>query len=178
MTHTDWGECLDTIRSMTGYCFFLGDSITGLLEIQEAANSSKVLIRGRILSLSSATCELQLLLFLLQDLSITFPNSRWSDAIIKVPCTSQPNPFFKRGPSISRLFSCYPWEMYGWINATATFIHHWPNWRPLHQKFTSQAFSEICFQVGIDCSFPTHDTRGDITHILVGYWFNRFICLL
>ena len=72
MTHTDWGECLDTIRSMTGYCFFLGDSVTGLLEIQEAANSGKVLIRGTILSLSSATCELQLLLFLLQDLSITF----------------------------------------------------------------------------------------------------------
>ena len=165
---TDWGGCLDTNHSMTGYCFFLGDSVTGLLEIQEASNSGKVLIWGRILSLSSATCELQLLLFLLQDLSITFPNSRWSDAIIKVPCTSQPNPFFKRGPSISRLFSCYPWEMYGWINATATLIHHWPNWRPLHQKFTSQAFLEICFQAGIDCSFPTRGTRGDITHILVG----------
>jgi len=90
---TDWGGSLDTNHSMTGYCFFLGDSITGLLEIQEAANSSKVLIRGRILSLSSATCELQLLLFLLQDLSITFPNNWWSDAITKVPCTSQPNPF-------------------------------------------------------------------------------------
>ena len=74
-----------------------------------------------------------------------FPNSWWSDAIIKVLCTSQPNPFFKRGQSISRLFSCYPWKMYGWINATATLIHHWPNWRPIHQKFTSQAFSEICF---------------------------------
>lgn len=72
MTHTDWGECLDTIRSMTGYCFFLGDSVIGLLEIQEAANSGKVLIRGTILSLSSATCELQLLIFLLQDLSFTF----------------------------------------------------------------------------------------------------------
>lgn len=60
---------VDTRRSVSGYCFFLGDSLVcwrSKKQLTVAKSSSEAEYR----SLGSATCELQWLYYLLQDLNI------------------------------------------------------------------------------------------------------------
>lgn len=67
---SDWAGCPDSKRSISGYCFFLGDSLISWRSKKQmivARSSSEAEYRA----LASATCELQWLCFLLADLGIT-----------------------------------------------------------------------------------------------------------
>jgi hypothetical protein len=68
----DWAGCLDTRRSISGQCFFLGHSLISWRtkkQITVSRSSSEAEYRA----LASATCELQWILYLLQDLHISCP---------------------------------------------------------------------------------------------------------
>lgn len=71
---SDWGGCPDSRKSVSGYCFFLGSSLISWRSKKQttvARSSSEAEYRA----LASATCELQWLTFLLQDLHITCTRS-------------------------------------------------------------------------------------------------------
>ncbi|CAJ2636545.1 unnamed protein product [Trifolium pratense] len=66
----DWAGCKDSRRSISGHCFFLGQSLISWRtkkQITVARSSSEAEYRA----LASATCELQWLVYLLQDLHVT-----------------------------------------------------------------------------------------------------------
>jgi hypothetical protein len=66
----DWAGCVDTRRSTSGYCFFIGTSLISWRAKKQhtvARSSSEAKHR----SLASAVCELQWLLYLLHDLNAT-----------------------------------------------------------------------------------------------------------
>lgn len=66
----DWAGCLDKRKSVTGQCFFLGNSVISWRtkkQITVSRSSSEAEYRA----LASATCEIQWFLYLLNDLHIT-----------------------------------------------------------------------------------------------------------
>jgi hypothetical protein len=66
----DWAGCIDTRKSTSGYCFFIGTSLISwrAKKQQTIARSSS---EAKYRSLASAVCELQWLLYLLNDLNVT-----------------------------------------------------------------------------------------------------------
>lgn len=66
----DWAGCQDTRRSISGSCFFIGQSlISWRTKKQQTVSHSSSEVE--YCALASATCELQWLLYLLRDLHIT-----------------------------------------------------------------------------------------------------------
>jgi hypothetical protein len=66
----DWAGCLDTRKSISGQCFFLGSSLISWRtkkQITVSRSSSEAEYRA----LASATCELQWILYLLRDLHVS-----------------------------------------------------------------------------------------------------------
>jgi hypothetical protein len=65
----DWAGCVDTRKSTSGYCFFIGKSL-----VSWRANKQQTIARSsseaKYRSLASAVCEFQWLLYLLSDLNV------------------------------------------------------------------------------------------------------------
>ena len=69
-TDADWAGCLDSRRSISGHCFFLGDSLISW-RTEKQTTVSKSSSEAKYKALASATLELQWILYLLHDLHIT-----------------------------------------------------------------------------------------------------------
>jgi hypothetical protein len=65
----DWAGCVDTRKSISGYCFFIGKSLISW-RAKKQATVSRSSSEAEYRALSSATYELQWVLYLLADLKI------------------------------------------------------------------------------------------------------------
>ena len=66
----DWAGCLDSRRSISGQCFFLGKSLISW-RTKKQLTVSRSSSEAEYRALAAATCELQWLLYLIQDLQLT-----------------------------------------------------------------------------------------------------------
>lgn len=68
-TDADWAGCKDTRRSISGHCFFLGQSLI-CWRTKKQPTVSKSSSEAEYRAMASATCEMQWLLYLLRDLQV------------------------------------------------------------------------------------------------------------
>ncbi|XP_058732675.1 uncharacterized mitochondrial protein AtMg00810-like [Vicia villosa] len=70
---SDWGACPTSRRSITGFCFFLGDNIISW-KTKKQTVVSRSSSEAEYRALANTTCEAQWLLFLLHDFRIPHPS--------------------------------------------------------------------------------------------------------
>ncbi|KAL0331756.1 UNVERIFIED_CONTAM: Retrovirus-related Pol polyprotein from transposon RE2 [Sesamum angustifolium] len=90
-SNTDWAGCLDTRRSLTGFCIFLGHAPISW-KTKKQATVSKSTAEAEYRSLASTVCELTWIDYLLQDLGISLkkPITLFCDNKAAVHITANP----------------------------------------------------------------------------------------
>ena len=76
----DWGSCVDTRRSLSGYCIFLSDALVSW-KTKKQSTVSRSTAEAEYRSLGATVCELQWLSYILKDfhISVQTPISLYCD---------------------------------------------------------------------------------------------------
>lgn len=66
-----WGFCVDSRRSLIGYCIFLGSALISWTT-KKQTTISKSFAESKYMAMAATVCELQWISYILRDLSISF----------------------------------------------------------------------------------------------------------
>ncbi|XP_019189500.1 PREDICTED: uncharacterized protein LOC109183928 [Ipomoea nil] len=88
---SDWAACLDTRRSVTGYCMFLDTTLISW-KSKKQQTISRSSSEAEYWALAAAACEIQWLIYLLQDLEVEFdsPATLYCDSKFAIAIAENP----------------------------------------------------------------------------------------
>lgn len=90
-SNADWGSSLDTRKSLTGYCIFMGSALISW-KTEKQTTISRSSTEAEYTSRGSTVCELQWISYILNDLHIPLltPIPLWCDNRVALHITANP----------------------------------------------------------------------------------------